>query len=133
MPISSYSVGAMSLTWWNCARGAVRLDLRRPGDRHRRTRAAKVRSDQLGGFERRIARPGPAGVVHVVGLVGADGIQPADLVQCGNLLVDRVRDVVLRQQFADRTALAFGARAVVAEDVHDDRVVALAEALQLRR
>ena len=42
-----------------------------------------------------------------------------------------IRDSVLRQQFADRAVLAFGAGAVVAEDVDDDRVVANAEAVEL--
>ena len=43
---------------------------------------------------------------------------------------DRVRDLVLRQELADAAVLAFGARAVVAEDVEHDRVVADAEAIQ---
>ena len=46
----------------------VGLDTRRPGNRHRIARPAEVRSDQLRVLERRIARPRPAGVVHVVHL-----------------------------------------------------------------
>ena len=41
-----------------------------------------------------------------------------------NLLLDGVGDLVLREQFADAAVLAFGAGAVVAEDIEDDRVVA---------
>ena len=32
------------------------------------------------------ACPGPTGVVHVVGLVGADGVESAEFLQCGEML-----------------------------------------------
>ena len=43
-----------------------------------------------------------------------------------DVLRDRGRDAVLREQFADRAVLAFGGGAVVAPDVEDERVVELA-------
>ena len=64
-------------------------------------RAAEVRGDELGVFERRVARPGPAGMIHVVDLGAAEDVEAAEFVQCVELLLDRVRDVVLREQFAD--------------------------------
>ena len=84
----------------------------------------KWEATSLVALERRAARPGPAGVIHVVGLGRAEGVEPADLFQRRELLLDGVGDVVLREQFADRSLLAFGARAVVAEDVEDERVFA---------
>ena len=113
------------------ARRFVRLDARRPGDRQGIARAAEVRGDQLGVLERRVASPGPAGVVHVVHLGPAERVETADLVQRSNLLLDGVRDLILSQQFADAAELAFSARSVVAPDVEDDGVVADAEALKL--
>ena len=98
---------------------------------HRVARAAEVRGDQLGVLERRVAGPGPAGVVHVVDLRAAERVEAAELVQRLDLLLDGVGDLVLRQQLADAAVLAFGARAVVAQDVEDDRVVADAEAVEL--
>ena len=47
------------------------------------------------------------------------------------MLLDRGRDAVLRQQLADRAVLALGRGAVVAPDVEDQRVVAVAELLDL--
>ena len=88
------------------ADGFVWPDTLGPGDDHRIARAAKVRGDELGGLERRAARPGPAGVIHVVGLGGTQGGETADLFQCGKLLLDGVGNVVLGEQFADRTLLA---------------------------
>ena len=112
-------------------RRLVRLDARWPGDGHRVARAAEMRCDQLGVLERRVAGPRPAGVIHVVDLRSAERLQPADLVQRLDLLLDRVRDLVLREQFADAPVLAFGTGAVVAEDVDDDGVVADAESVEL--
>ena len=55
---------------------------------------------------------------------------PPTLRECGHLLFDGVRDVVLGEQFADASLLAFGARAVVAPDVEDDGVLADTELFQ---
>ena len=115
------------------ARRLVGLDALRPRDDHRIARAAEMRRDELGVVERRVARPGPAGVVHAVGLGAAERVEAADLVERRDLLLDGVRNAVLREQFADRAVLAFGAGAVVAEDVDHDRVVAYARADRARR
>ena len=82
-------------------------------------------------LERRPPGPGPAGVVHVVHLGPAQGIQTAESVQGLQVLVDGVGDLVLRQELADGAALTLGARPVVAEDVEDQGVVTDAEPLQL--
>ena len=113
------------------ARRPVGLDALRPRDDHRIARAAEMRCDQLGVVERRVAGPRPAGVVHAVGLGTAQRVQAAQLVECRDLLLDGVGDAVLRQQLADGAVLAFGAGAVVAEDVDHDRVVAYPEAIEL--
>ena len=102
----------------------VRLDSLGPGNDHRVARAPEVGGNELGGLERRAARPGPAGVIHVVGLRRAQRLEPAKFVQSGELLLDGVGDVVLREQLADRPLLALGARSVVAEDVEDECVLA---------
>ena len=108
----------------------VGLDARRPRDRERIARAAEVRRDQLRVAQRRVARPRPAGVVHVVHLRAAECVEPAELVHHLDLLFDGVRNLILREQFADAAVLAFGARAVVAPDVDDQRVVADAEPVE---
>ncbi len=127
-------VGAMSLTWWNWPRiAASGLMPARPGDRHRVAGAAEVGGDQLGVLEGRVAGPRPAGVVHVVGLRRAQRVQAAERLERGQLLLDGVRNPVLGQQFADAAVLAFGAGAVVAEDVDDDGVVARCPGGPVRR
>ena len=82
-------VGAMSFTWWNCGRGVL-SGLMRLGQEidHGIAGAAEMRGDQLRILERRVARPGPAGVVHVVGLRSAQRVQTAELLQRGELLLD---------------------------------------------
>ena len=102
------------------------LDLLRPRNDERIARAAEVRGDELGGAERRAAGPGPAGVIHVVGQRTAEGLEAAEFVERLDLLGDGVGDLILREQFADGAVLSFGGGAVVAPDVEDDRVVALA-------
>ncbi len=69
-------------------------------------------------------------MVHAVGLRTAQRVKAADLLQRSELLFDGIRDAVLRQQFADRAVLTFGAGAIVPEDVDDDGVVADAEAVE---
>ena len=110
------------------ARRRVRLDLRRPADRHRVARAAEVRGEQLRALVGRAARPAPAGVVLVVGLRRAEHVQAAELLERVDVLLGGGRNAVLRQQFADRAVLALGRGAVVAPDVEDQRVVAVARA-----
>ena len=55
----------------------IGLDAVRPGDGHRLAGAAEIGAHQLGALVGRAARPGPAGVVHVVGLRTAEGIEAA--------------------------------------------------------
>src|SRR5271166_6550655 len=94
----------------------IRLDALRPRDHQRIARAAEMRGDQLGVAEWRVAGPSPAGMVHIISFGCTKGVEAADLVERGELLLDRVRDLILSEQLADGAVLAFGARAVVAED-----------------
>ena len=114
----------MSITWWNCGLGvATSLDTLGPGHRHRLARAAEVGALQLGALVRRAARPGPAGVVHVVGLRAAQCVQAAQLFERLQVLSNGGRDAVLCQLLADGAVQAFRGRPVVAPDVEDQRVV----------
>ena len=61
------------------ARRGVGLDLRGPADGHRVARAAEVRREQLGPLVGRAAGPGPAGVIHVVGLGRAEHVEAAEV------------------------------------------------------
>ena len=70
-------------------------------------------------------------MVHVVGLWRPQSIESTEPLERGQLFVDRDGNVVLRQQFTDAAFLALGARAVVAEDVEDDRVLGLGQSVQL--
>ena len=120
----------MSLQWWNCGRGVgVGLDLRGPADGHRVARAAEMRGEELGPLVGRAAGPGPAGVILVVGLGRAEHVQAAKFVERRDVLRDGGGNAVLRQQLADRAVLALRRGAVVAPDVEDQRVVAVAERL----
>ena len=69
-------------------------------------------------------------MIHVVHFGAAQHIEAADPVQRGDLLLDRVGNLVLRQQLADGPVLTLGARSVVAEDIEDQRVVAQALAVE---
>ena len=112
-------------------RGRISLDAFWPGNRHRVTRAAEIGTHQLGALIRRAARPGPAGVVHVVGFRAAERRQAAEFIERLEMLRNRRRNAVLRQLLADRAIQPFGRRTVVAPDVKDQRVVQLALALDL--
>src|SRR5689334_17533520 len=92
---------------------AVMLDVAWPDDDHRIAGSAKIGPHQLRTLERRTASPGPASMVHVIGLLGSERIEATELVQGGDLLVNRVGDVVLGEKLADRPLLAFCARTVV--------------------
>ena len=111
-------------------RRPVGSDARGPGDRQRCARAAEVRRDELRVREGRVARPRPAGVIHVVHLRPAECVEPPEPVQCLELLRDRVRNLVLGQQLADAAVLALGAGAVVAPDIDHERVLADPERVQ---
>ena len=59
----------------------IGLDFGRPPDGHRVARAAKMRSQQLSPLVRGAAGPGPARVVHVVGLVRAECVKTAKFLE----------------------------------------------------
>ncbi|CAH0300022.1 hypothetical protein ROS9278_04518 [Roseomonas sp. CECT 9278] len=108
------------------SRAAALGDAARPGHRHPVAGAAEVGGHLLGPAIRRAEGPGPAHRHVVVGLVGAPGIVP------GHLLFGREADAVEVHHLVRRAVeRAFGAAAIVAADVDDQRVVALAEALDL--
>ena len=112
-------------------RRGVGLDAFRPRDGHRLAGAAEMRADQLGGPVGRAARPGPAGVIHVVGLRAAKRIEPAEFLQRLDVLRDLGRNAVLRELLGDGAVQAFRRGAVVAPDVKDQRVVEFALPLDL--
>ena len=95
--------------------------------KQRIARSAEMRGDELGVMERRIAGPRPSRMVHAVGLGSAQRIESADFVERFEMLGDRVGNLVLGEQLADRAVLPLRARPVVAPDVQHDRVVADAE------
>ena len=106
---------------------ALGLDALGPMEHHAVARAAEVAGHLLGPLEGRVARPGPAD-----GEVGERrGVAPG--VDVRHHLVGFADDAVQRHHLvvgAFRTA--FGAGAVVAHDVVEDRVVQRADGLQLR-
>ena len=113
------------------ARRRVGLDLRRPADRHRVARAAEMRGEELGPLVGRAPCPRPAGVILVVGQRRSEHVQAAQGVERRDVLLGRGGYAVLRQQLADRAVLALRRGAVVAPDVEDQRVLAVAERLDL--
>ena len=70
------------------ARRLVRLDFLRPRNDQRIARAAEVGGDEFGVAERRVTGPGPAGVIHVVGLRTAEGLEAAEFIESLDLLGD---------------------------------------------
>ena len=68
-------------------------------------------------------------MIHVVGLGRTEHVQAAQLVERLDVLRYRGRNAVLREHLADGAVLAFRRGAVVAPDVEDQRVVAVAEAI----
>ncbi len=102
-------------------------DAARPVHDHRVPGAAKMRGDLLAPVERGVAGPGPPGRVMRSHLLVAPGLEPAVLEEEPHLLLRRERDPVERRQLVERAREgAFHARAVVAPDPHDDRVLELA-------
>ncbi len=107
------------------AQAAGILDVAGPGNRHALADAAELGGVLLEPGEGRIEGPGPARRHVVVGLLGAPHVIPFQLFGRGDHVhAVEERDFVRR---AERTAL--GARAVVAVDVDDERVVELAHVL----
>jgi len=102
-------------------------DLCRPADGQRIAGTAEVRGEQLGAFVGRAARPGPASVVLIVGLGRTEHVEATQGLQRGDVLFGRGGNAILRQQFTAGAMLAFGGGAVVAPDIQDKRVIAVAE------
>jgi hypothetical protein len=123
----------MSFTWWNYLRCGIGLNLRGLAHGHRVARAAEVPCDQLGGLVGRVTGPDPSGVIHVVGLGRTEYAEAAQLFQGLNMLLRRQGNAILCERFADRAVLAFDRSAVVAPDVEDQRIVAVAELLDFIR
>ena len=106
------------------------LDPLRPGDDHAVARAAEVGGALLAPLERRVAGPRPGGRVVRRGRVGAPGVEPAVLVDQRELLLGGEGDPVLHRQLVEGAGQrSLQARAVVPEDVDDERVVELAHLL----
>ena len=131
MPAISSTVGAMSITcvkWLRSPPGVG--DHLRVADDERVARAAEVRGDLLAPVEGAVARPRPGGRVVRSEEVPAPGLEPAVLEEEPHLLLGRQRDPVQRRQLVERAAeRALHARAVVAPDPDDERVVELAHLL----
>ena len=109
------------------ADAALVLDHLRPRDRHALPHAAEVRRDLLGPRERRVERPGPRHRHVRIGLVRCPR-RRRNL----ELILDRNVDALERSDLVRRAdQRAFGAVAVVAGDVDDQRVVELAHVLDL--
>ena len=125
MSAASSTVGAMSITCWNWLRISPFALMRfGPAHHQRIARAAEVGSDLLGPHEGRVAGHRPAGR-HV-----REGFGAAPFVDVLQHVGHRLRDAVEighLVEHADHAAL--GARAVVADDVDEQRVVQLAQIL----
>ncbi len=107
--------------------GLIWLDFVGPGDDERISGTTEVGGDEFCVPEGRASCPGPAGVIHVVGDVGTERGNAPQFFQGGDLLFDRVRDLVLCQQLADGSVLTFCRRAVVAPDEEHEGVLSLAQ------
>ena len=112
-------------------RRGIGLDLRGPAHGQRVARAAEMRGNQLRVLVGRPAGPGPAGVIHVVGLGRAEHLEAAEAVERRDLLLRGGGNTVLREQLADRAVLALGRSPVVAPDVEDQGVLTVAEPVDL--
>ena len=120
-PAASRIVGATSITWWNWLR-VVPLSVKAVGPVHDGSvaGAAPVRGNLLGPLIRRAHRVRPSHRVVVVGVRGAEVIDLGQQ-ELGRLDVGHT---VQRGHLVEATLRrALGRRAVVAEDVVDQRVV----------
>src|SRR5262245_45685834 len=100
------------------AQAAFFCDLGRPGDKHRITRAAEMRSDLLRPLEGRVHRPGP-GRREMVEMLGT-----AELVDNLDVVLPSRQDVVEEGILVSRAFNAtFGRGAIVADDIDDHGVV----------
>ena len=113
----------MSMTWWNWRRmPPTSVDVAGPGHGHALRRSAEVRRHLLHPLERRVHRPRPGRRKVREGPVRSPERVPEELV------LDRHGNAIEGGELVRRAVEhAFGARAVVAADVDDQRVVELAE------
>ena len=103
------------------------LDACRPLQDHAVPRAAEVTRHLLGPLEGRVRRPGPADREV------REGVGTAPVVEVSRHLVKGSDDAVQRHHLVvGALGAALGARAVVADDVEEERVVEFAERLELR-
>ena len=106
------------------------LDPLRPGDHRAVARAAEVGGALLAPLERRVPRPRPGGRVVRRVRVGAPGVEPAVLLDQRELLLGGQDEPVVHRQLVEGAGQrSLHARAVVPEDVDDERVVELAQLL----
>ena len=70
-------------------------------------------------------------MVHGVGLGRAEHIEPAELLERRHMLTNGAGNAILRQQLTDRAVLTFRRGTVVAPDVEDQGIVAIAEPVDL--
>ena len=106
---------------------ALRLHALRPVEHHAVAGAAEVAGDLLGPLEGRVARPGPADREV------REGGGTAPLVDVIHHLIGSADDAVERHHLVvGALGAALGAGAVVADDVEEERVVELADRLELR-
>ena len=95
-----------------------------PRDHHRVTNAAESRGHLLSPLKRRVASPRPCRCVMRIHVRAAPFFEAAVSFDGFQLLVGRERDAVERGHFVERPGLrSLHARAVVAEDVNDQRVI----------
>src|SRR5262249_42098363 len=97
------------------------FDMARPGDGHALPGAAEVRCHLLRPLERRIERPGPAYRHMRRGLVRTPSVIELQLLRDGNVYALNRGHLVRGAEGGP-----FGAGAVVAADVNDERVVKFA-------
>ena len=109
----------------------IRRHFLRPPDRQRVAGTAQMRRQQFHALVGRAARPAPAGVVLVVHQRRTQHIEPTELLQGVDVHPRGGRNAVLGHQFGDGAVLALGRGSVVAPDVEEQRVVAVAEPIQL--
>src|SRR6266498_4849058 len=95
-----------------------------PRDHHGVTNAAESRGHLLSPLKRRVASPRPRRCVMRSHVGAAPFFEPAVRFNCFQLLVGCERDAVQRSHFVKGPRLrSLHARAVVAEDVNDQRVI----------
>ena len=116
------------MIWWNCVRSSTfGLDAFRPMYDQRIARTAEMGRDLLGPFERRVSRPRPPDRNMRLGR-GA-----ADLVEFFFKPLETELDAIEARDLVDGAFKAtLGRRAIVADDVEDQRVVELARLLDRR-